>query len=415
MKNIKNIGFMLSNISIYSEILNDDVFINLKNIISNEHNSAFDASNAYSKMFKLLCTSEHIGNLYDYIYDKVIYAENLFTLECAKGNFKNLPEHIVEASKNDLAILYKIAKLTSEQLIDYLIENYTDIKEISSLMPKFSNTPKNSDDFGDWGENLSHFVEHNEKNGYGLYSRYIFFYLDENGPTIKPVLNPDNISLDNLKCFEAQRKTIVDNTLSLINGSKINNVLLYGHRGTGKSSTIKAIVNDFHTNGLRLIEVSKENLKYLGRVIDVLSKIPMKFIVFVDDLTFTDGDDSYTALKAVLEGSSNKLGDNMALYATTNRRHLVTETFMSREGDEVHLKDTLDETASLSDRFGIMVTFSFPSRLEYLEIVKQLAIDNNLSFEKIETGAISWSAQRGNFSPRTARQYIDFVIAQNRG
>lgn len=413
-KKVRELGFMLSSVSIYRDILCDDVLLNLSKIISESCEDSNEATESYSNMFNLLCKSPFKGNLCDYIYDKVIYAENLFTLECSKGQYANLPDYIIDAVKIELSTLYKIAKITPQEIKEHIGEKFPKVAELTKYMPSFSNNSTIFDDFGDWGEKIEYFVEHGVKNGYGFYSRYNFFYLDENGPTIKPVLNPDAICLENLKGYETQQKTILDNTMALLSGVKANNMLLYGQRGTGKSSTVKAIVNDYQSYGLRLIEVSKDNLKHLGRVIDMLANIPMKFIVFVDDLTFVDGDDSYTALKAVLEGSSNKLADNMALYATTNRRHMITETFSSREGDEVHLKDTLDEAASLSDRFGITVTFSFPVRKEYLEIVCKLAIDNNISMgkEELETGAIAWSSRRGSFSPRTAKQYIDFVIAK---
>lgn len=413
-KSVRELGFMLSSVSVYREILNDEVFVSLAKIMGDECQSANEVTDVYSNMFHLLCKSSAKGNLCDYVYDKVIYSENLFTLECSKGKFDELPDYIVQAAKNDLSILYQIARIKPCEIKQHIGEKFPKVQELTKFMPNFSNEPTIFDDFGNWGQNFEYFVSHCVNKGYGFYSRYRFFYLDVDGPTIKPVLNPDSIGLENLKGYEAQRKTIVDNTMALLSGVKANNMLLYGQRGTGKSSTVKAIVNEYHDYGLRLIEVSKENLKYLGRVIDMLANIPMKFIVFVDDLTFVDGDDSYTALKAVLEGSSNKLGDNMALYATTNRRHMITETFSAREGDEVHLKDTLDEAASLSDRFGITVTFSFPSRKEYLEIVNKLAFDSNVHItkEELETGAIAWSARRGSFSPRTARQYIDYVIAK---
>lgn len=411
--NAKKLGIMLSSVSIYREVLKDEVFESITKIVTNQHENENQAIEIYSNMFHLLCNSKWGGNLCDYVYDKIIYSENLFTLECAKGNFEKIPTYIIDAVKNDLSVFYTIANLTPDELKLFITNKYENTKEFTDLLPNFSNTPTTFADFGDFGDNISHFADYCKNNGYGFYGRYNFFYLDGRDITIKPVLNPDDVTLDNLKCYEAQRNTIKDNAKALLKGVKANNMLLYGQRGTGKSSTVKAIVNEYHSSGLRLIEVSKENLKHLGHVIDVLANIPMKFIVFVDDLTFTDGDDSYTALKAVLEGSSNKLGDNMALFATTNRRHMITETFMARQGDEVHLKDTLDESASLSDRFGITVTFSFPSRIEYIEIVNNLAIDNNIKLDtqKLEEGAIAWSARRGNFSPRTAKQYIDYVIA----
>lgn len=414
MKNMHTLGFMVTSISIYREILEDDVVKKLEQISCIDMDTPNEVTAIYSEMFNLLCKSPFKGNLYDYIYDKVIYAENLFTLECSKGKFDELPSYIVDAVKSDLDVLYKIANISSDNIKNFISKKFPEVSELSNYMPNFENIPKKFKDFGNWGENINHFVEYNQNSGYGVYSRHNFFYLDSEDLILKPVVNPDDINIFKLKGYEVPRQIIIDNTKALLNGVKANNILLYGHRGTGKSSTIKAIVNEYSKDGLRLIEISKENLKHLGKVIDLLANIPMKFIVFVDDLTFTDGDDSYTALKAVLEGSSNKLGDNMALYATTNRRHMITETFSSREGDEVHLKDTLDEAASLSDRFGIIVTYSFPNRKEYLAIVEKLGVDYNLktSKEDLEAGAIVWSSKKGSFSPRTARQYIDYIISK---
>lgn len=409
--NINELGFLIKNVSIYRDILKDPVIEKLSVLICKEYKNEYQAIEIYSEMFNLLCNSDFKGNLADYIYDKVLFSENLFTLECAKGNFDELNDILRNSVKNDLKTFYKLATIDNELLKKHIILD--NMSYFIEHMPIFSVKSNLFADVDDWS--CEKFANYCKNNGYGSYSRYTFFYFDGDNICLKPVVNPDNITLLDLKGFTAQREIILENTNALVNGFKANNMLFYGDRGTGKSSTIKALVNEFKPKGLRLIEVSKENLKHLGKIIDALAKIPMKFIVFVDDLTFSDGDDSYTALKAILEGSSNKLGNNMALFATTNRRHLVTETFMAREGDEVHLKDTLDESASLSDRFGITVTFSVPSRIEFLEIVNQLAKDLDLSIEKeeLERGANVWASRKTSFSPRTARQYIDYVIAKN--
>lgn len=416
MDRIDQARFMLKSVAIYRDVIEDELVDMLICLMGREITSADEAAELYSRMVGRLYQSSFPGNLADYIYDKTLYAENHFTLECARGAFEQLPEWTRAAARRDLQALSMAAYMSAAELKQHLQELYPSYASAIAELPEYSCVHAEFHVQPNWERRLELFGRFCEERGYGRFSRYKAFYLDADGcePTLRPVLNPDAISLEDLKGYELQQKIIMDNTRALVRGLKANNMLLYGDRGTGKSSTVKAIANEFRDQNLRLVEVSKDNLKYLGRVIDILAKVPMKFIVFTDDLTFADGDDSYTAMKAVLEGSSNKLADNMALYATTNRRHLVTETFSSRQGDEVHLKDTLDEAASLADRFGITVTFSSPGKDGFMEIVHHLAADANLdvSNQELDAGAVRWSARRGSFSPRTARQYIDYMISQ---
>lgn len=416
MKRIEQIRFMLKSATIYRDVIEDELISMLISLMGREHAGADQAAELYSRMVGALYQSCFPGNMADYIYDKVLYAENHFTLECARGHLEQLPEGLKSAARRDLQALSSAAYLSAAELKGHLQELFPSYAAAIGELPEYNCVHAEFHVQPNWERRLELFGRFCDERGYGRFSRYKAFYLDADGcePTLRPVLNPDDISLEELKGYEMQQKVIMDNTLALVRGLKANNMLLYGDRGTGKSSTVKAIANELCERGLRLVEVSKENLKYLGRVIDLLAEVPMKFIVFTDDLTFADGDDSYTAMKAVLEGSSNKLADNMALYATTNRRHLVTETFSARQGDEVHLKDTLDEAASLADRFGITVTFSSPGKDGFMEIVHRLAEDVRLDVPtaELEAGAVRWSARRGSFSPRTARQYIDYMVSQ---
>ena len=198
---------------------------------------------------------------------------------------------------------------------------------------------------------------------------------------------PDPIRLKSLKGYEAARKTVIDNTLALLNGLSANNCLLYGDRGTGKSSTVKAILNEYAPQGLRMVEI------------------------FIDDLSFTQQDDTYAALKAVLEGGLAAQPENALIYATSNRRHLVRECFSDRDGDEIHRGDTIQESLSLSDRFGLSVNFSVPDKTRYLDIVHALAEERGLevSGSQLDTGAEQWALARGGRSPRCAKQYIAMV------
>ena len=232
---------------------------------------------------------------------------------------------------------------------------------------------------------------------------------------IVPVKHPDEIKLSQLIGYETQRRMIVDNTLALLRGKPASNVLLTGDAGTGKSSSVKAIANEYRDQGLRIIEVRKDQLHDIPVIMDSLGKNPLKFILFIDDLSFESDDDNFGALKAILEGSVSARAANIAIYATSNRRHLVKENFSDRNGDDVHRNDTVQQLISLSERFGLKISFSKPAKDEYLKIVSGLAKQNGLDipedklFEEAERFAIAKSGR----SARAAKQIVDRLIAEN--
>ena len=186
------------------------------------------------------------------------------------------------------------------------------------------------------------------------------------------------------------------------------NILLTGDAGTGKSSTVKAVANMFFDKGIRLIELRKDQLAYLPFVMGKISENPLKFIIFIDDLAFNKSDDNFSMLKAALEGSASAKADNAVIYATSNRRHIIKENFSDREGNDVHVNDTLQETLSLSERFGLVVLFSKPNKQLYLDIVHELAIRNKIEMDvkELDTKAEAFALRRGNRSARCAEQFI---------
>ena len=196
-----------------------------------------------------------------------------------------------------------------------------------------------------------------------------------------------------------------------MDGTGASNMLLYGDAGTGKSSSVKAVAAHFAPGGLRIIEVKKNQLYQIPSVMEELASNPLKFILFIDDLSFSGNDDNFSALKATLEGSISGCGDNCVIYATSNRRHLVKESFADRAGDELHFNDTMQETMSLASRFGLSVTFQKPDKEEYLNIVRSLAreygidMDEHELFKKAEAHAI----RKNGRSPRTAKQFIELL------
>ena len=250
------------------------------------------------------------------------------------------------------------------------------------------------------------------KNGYGIFARAHVFSVSEAG-TLVPVKNPDPQRLSALYGYEAERRDILLNTKALLAGRPANNVLLYGDAGTGKSSTVKAIANEFAPEGLRLIQVEKSLLHHIPSLLDSLADNPLKFIIFIDDLSFAACDRDFTALKTVLEGSVAARAKNTVVYATSNRRHLLRETFADRRGDELHLNDTMQETTSLSARFGLTVTFEKPGKEDYLALVKRLAEQYGLAEDEsaLCRGAEAFAIMGGGRSPRIAKQFVEYCLA----
>ena len=214
--------------------------------------------------------------------------------------------------------------------------------------------------------------------------------------------------------YARERQIIIDNTKALLEGKPAANILLTGDAGTGKSSTVKAVVNALWREGLRIIEVRKDQLQSIPKILDELSANPLKFILFIDDLSFLKDDDNFNALKAVLEGSVTAKSQNVAIYATSNRRHIIKEKFSDREGDDIHRNDTMQELASLSERFGIHVTFSKPNKDTFLHIVRHLAEENGIDMptQELELLAERFALERGNRSARLARQFIDGLLSK---
>lgn len=248
--------------------------------------------------------------------------------------------------------------------------------------------------------------------GYGVFAAHHVFTVTEDG-ALAPVRNPDPQRLEELFGYRNERETVLLNTRALLKGLPANNILLYGDAGTGKSSTVKAVANAYADSGLRLIQAEKGLLRHIPALLDTLASNPLKFIIFIDDLSFETNDRDFTALKTVLEGSVAARAKNTVIYATSNRRHLIRESFDARRGDEIHLNDTLEEASSLSARFGIVVTFVRPEKDDYISLVRSLAKSYGLDMNENEllSGAEVYAIRSGGRSPRVAKQYIEYKIS----
>ena len=249
------------------------------------------------------------------------------------------------------------------------------------------------------------------KKGYGMFAKHHVFTV-ENGQLV-PVKYPDPQKLSELPGYEKEREKVIANTRALLAGSPANNVLLYGDAGTGKSSTVKAIANEYAADGLRLVEVKKNQLYQIPDLMDQLAANPLKFILFIDDLSFSSNDDNFAALKAILEGSVGGRARNIAVYATSNRRHLIKETLTDRTGDDIHEADTRQELMSLSARFGLTVTFQRPEKARFETILAELAKQHGIDMpmDQLLVKAEAFAIRAGGRSPRVAKQFIEQCAA----
>ena len=238
----------------------------------------------------------------------------------------------------------------------------------------------------------------------------------DNGVTFTPINNMDKVMLDDLIGYEIQKKKLVENTEAFVQGRKANNALLFGDSGTGKSTSIKAIVNEYYDQGLRMIEIYKHQFKDLSNVIASIKNRNYKFIIYMDDLSFEEFEIEYKFLKAVIEGGVETKPDNILIYATSNRRHLIKETWNDRNDLEsnngLHRSDTIEEKLSLVNRFGCQISYSKPSQKEFFDIVIGLARKNNVKMtdEELMAEANKWELSHGGISGRTAQQFINYCL-----
>ena len=335
------------------------------------------------------------SDLSRYIQQIVLADDNFYVRAVAAG--KPQSDEIQTAVRRELNILEDLAALPCGEVREAM--------DYHGYLPAWTNSSVHL--LGSFTEKLRRLPV----TGYGIFARHRFFH--RAGEEILPVTHPDVQPLSRLFGYEREREMVIRNTEALLSGNGASNMLLYGDAGTGKSTTIKAVANEYAEKGLRLIEIKKDQLLQIPGILEELSDNPLKFILFIDDLSFAENDDNFSALKAALEGSVAGRSANTVIYATSNRRHLVRETFNDREGDEVHVNDSLQETMSLAARFGLAIPFQKPDREEYFRIVRALADDAgvDISDEDLARKAEAHAIRRNGRSPRTARQFVELLQA----
>ena len=428
----------LDSLSIYRGLLENRVFSKLKALLisSNKTNIVFrEVINSYHEFYFELAQESDTMSLKDYVLKQIIFDDNPFTFQQQAVTINGSNRLIEKAAAQDLNSLQLIAQLDPALVKAHLAELFKDnphhalIKELPEwVLESHSFSPSNHlnhiteriNTCHYWQDSLEELKKFHKTYGSGLFAHYhAFVWEKSDGPGhLKGIDSPDPITLNELVDYQSERSRVIENTLQFLKGFPANNVLLYGDRGTGKSSTVKAILNEYHSHGLRMLEIPKAYLADFPLIIRLLKNRAQKFIIFVDDLVFGDNEENYTSLKAMLEGGLESKTPNIVIYATSNRRHLVKEYFSERAGlhsgnsnEEVHARDSMQEKLSLADRFGINVVFSSPDQNRYLKIVAGIAANRNLNFDNewLQKEALQWALWYNGRSARTARQFVDWI------
>ena len=405
MNNVNKTKLLLSSLSVFRGIMKRSVPKAYYNLLLSLEKEPDEFLNAYGDFYSLISERGCSDKLAYSMTEAALFDENCFTKAAAAGKYDSLPENVLKAVKRDCEAILMASSLTSDEVLESY-KYYDEIKDVADSLPKWQ-SGECATSFKMFDGSLINVAQYYRENGCGIFARYKAFIWRDGD--IQPVLHPDRIDMESFTGYEIQRDKVVNNTRSFIEGKSCNNCLLYGDKGTGKSSTVKAIANEFRKDGLRIVEIPKERLIDFPILVDKIAALPMKFIIFIDDLSFQKQDQSYTTLKAVLEGGLAARPDNALIYATSNRRHLVKESFADRTDDDINTRDNMQESLSLSDRFGLAVCYSVPTKKEYLEIVYALAKEKglNMTEEELASGAERFALARGGRSPRCAKQYVE--------
>ena len=422
---------------LYKYFVNHQVFDDVTWIINNYDSEYYNKEDIQALLYEAVHTMVDMaanygfeGNLWhNYLTFLLANNENAFSTACEiTGKVEGT---INELALNDFAIFKKLYDFDFTQIESALhvncmslISNYKNANENSKMFNKrirdriveLSRHLKQTRSPQEFLDTMTQFYKDFGVGKLGLHKAFRIESRKEADAEIVPITNVEHIYLKDLVGYELQKKKLIDNTEAFINGKKANNCLLFGDAGTGKSSSVKALLNEYYDRGLRMIEVYKHQFQDLPSVINQIKNRNYKFIIFMDDLSFEEFEIEYKYLKAVIEGGLEKKPDNVLIYATSNRRHLVREKFSDKEErrDDLHASDTVQEKLSLVARFGVSIFFVAPSQKEYKNIVKVLAERYGIHMpeEELYLKANQWELSHGGLSGRTAQQFINYLLGQ---
>lgn len=428
---------LVSKLTIYND--KDSILYEISDIIRNFHSGKSDKKTTTLKINEqinqILKLSDYYafsGNLWhDYLLYLLVSSENIFTLMVERHDCSNIRDFsICEFVMNDLRIFIELMNYDFRYLEDELkINSFSLISDFKPLSynPKNSHASMLFDQFissltvSDLNCDVlfSHLCDFYSSYGVGVFAFNKAFKLSCDGMIIPITSFNDSIMLDDLVGYEVQKEALIRNTKAFINSGKANNVLLYGDAGTGKSTSVKAILNRYYSYGLRIIEVYKHEMKYLSKIISEIKDRNYFFIIYMDDLSFEESESEYKYLKALIEGGLEVVPDNILIYVTSNRRHLIKETWNERSdvtaGEDMYHSDTVREKLSLVDRFGVTIGYYKPTFNEYVDIVIALARrfdDIKLSDDELKSEAKKWIVNHGSPSGRTAEQLVYYLLGE---
>ena len=394
---------------LYQNILEHPVIKTLLRLLTSLAGKRLGCLGAYNAWFRELAIA---GKSWEDIFLlQVLHDDNPFSDRVQSMDLDRLPQPLIAAVRQDLRSLQALSE--SARHLHLQVQKAAKLPEPPIAWQVSSSVVSPFVQDKPWAECLPELAGYYRDNGVGMFAQYRAFRWES--LQLQGVSYPDGIQLEELVGYDRQKQALLQNTEALLAGHRALNILLYGSRGSGKSSLVKGL-SDRYSN-LRLIEVSKSELKNLPKIVEEVRNVPQKFIIFVDDLSFEEDDDAFKSLKVVLEGNITAKPDNVVVYATSNRRHLIREFFSDRprpkDAAEIHNWDTVQEKLSFSDRFGLTLTFEPADQSTYLEIVRHLAVRANLEVapEELEYQALQWATRHNGRSGRTARQFIDWMVS----
>lgn len=424
----------------YGDLDEDEILYRLAELFgeyeSGEYNRTDLVRRINVQVKRLLKVATDFGfdcNLWhNYLTFFIMMSENPFSMTCEKVGASD--GTVNELVRNDFCIIkklfdYDFSKIERDlgidcfsKLSDYHAIQKKELMYNKNVSEKVQALSRKLEEAKDADEFFVAVTDFYRDYGVGMFGLNKAFRIEENpqgGIVFRPINNMDAVTLEDLIGYEIQKRKLVDNTEAFVQGRWANNVLLFGDSGTGKSTSIKAIVNQYYDRGLRMIEIYKHQFKYLSAIISEIKNRNYRFIIYMDDLSFEEHEIEYKFLKAVIEGGVETRPDNILIYATSNRRHLIKETWNDRndqdnQGDKHH-SDTVEEKLSLVNRFGVTISYSKPSQREYFDIVINLARREGitLSDEELCAKANAWELAHGGISGRTAQQFVNYILGSS--
>lgn len=422
---------------LYRDLGEDSILRRLAGIFEDYENGVGTKAELTTRIYEQMKALLDLATLYgfdenlwhNYLTFILITNENPFSITCEKVGAND--GSVNAFAKNDFQVFmnlfhYDFSKIEAQLGINCfsVISDYKAIvkkelmynKNVSEKVQVLSEKLAAAKDVDEFFAHVTEFYRAYGVGMFGLNKAFRITGSDNGKVTFHPINNMDKVMLDDLIGYEIQKKKLVENTEAFVQGRKANNALLFGDSGTGKSTSIKAIVNEYYDQGLRMIEIYKHQFKDLSTVIADIKNRNYKFIIYMDDLSFEEFEIEYKFLKAVIEGGVETKPDNILIYATSNRRHLIKETWNDRSDMEsangLHRSDTIEEKLSLVNRFGCQINYSKPSQKEYFNIVVNLAKKNGLTMteEELCAEANKWELSHGGISGRTAQQFINHCL-----